>query len=795
MTQNGWRKWLNISTSWKQRKSREKTIRQRQHPALGVEALENRIVPAPLSSIVAPNNAAALAVTMTAQPGSSTASHLADVQTIPLGPQTEDTDPQPAEGDSAVNPTMINGAFLVGAALPANYTLPSGLTYLTPAEVAVRPFSFNDIQQEQSDTCAFASTLSAVARTEFPLESGITWNGATLPGGNKIFQVRLFNPDGSVHWEQVEFDGVVLSTDLNCVNPQDSWACLYQRAYLQLENGEDANYHSLENAFQALTGLSASDFSPRDPAAAQSIQNDLNSGVTVAAATQQDGPLVLDSSGLIVSHCYTVLGIEIPSSNSSSIYVTLRNPWAVDTDATTYLQDFGVDTSVYGLDGHNDGIIRIPWTTFTRDFTDYVVGYVAGPPSNDPLATKPPVFNKPGIATHTGANAYTVHEGQLFTLDVSATNPGGVYNPGYRLANNSIPGDGISSSGLYIWQPSIGQAGLYTITVVSSAGVNDESSISFQIKVVSSNPRIGSLDSDKLSVTTLNGLSDKLTLTAENVGTDFGTITSVEFFQQTSAGNYLLGYGVQNYGGNTQYPNNWTLPPGFLYQPQVGQTTVLAEAVSSTGATSPFVQTTVQVGAATPLASDVVTAGTQTEVNSSTAGQTGSWVGYDQSGDKSVVYYDVASKQGYLLRFAASGAEIGTATALNGVKGSLSGESIDAVAMLSTGQFVVLWTQAGLLLAEEFNADGTPSTEFGAPPTFTPSIRPLPLAARASPFPLRGSSRLSYRIASMRFTSGRIRPAARSWPTTAIRRGQPWHITSTPPRLARSRTTSAPSPA
>ena len=73
--------------------------------------------------------------------------------------------------------------------------------------------------------------------------------------------------------------------------------------------------------------------------------------------------------GLVYNHAYTVMGIEVPSSNDlSQTYVTVRNPWGHDTGVTFFdadnddVIDLGEYSDYsYGVDGSNDGLIRLPW--------------------------------------------------------------------------------------------------------------------------------------------------------------------------------------------------------------------------------------------------------------------------------------------------------------------------------------------------------------------------------------------------------------------------------------------------
>ena len=327
--------WLHKWVSRLNARRRSRSFpRRRNHPfALpGLEALEDRTVPSAVvatNALAGPLRQAILSSGVSPEQNAATANQPAPApQSIDVQNQCT-TGPDDPEDCQANTPQTVNGAFLWGMnqsyTPSSSFTLAPGLTYLTPAEVANRPYSFMDVQQEQSPTCAFDATLSAVARTEFPLESGIVQEG-NLPNGDVEFNVRLFAPNGQVVWEPIDFNGVVTPEDLNCVNPQDYWACLYQRAYITLTSANGEDYQSANVAYETLTGQSATDLNLQDPNAVYNIENALQNGAPVVAATRTGPSLILDSSGVISSHCYTVLGIEV--EDPSDIYVTLRNPWA-----------------------------------------------------------------------------------------------------------------------------------------------------------------------------------------------------------------------------------------------------------------------------------------------------------------------------------------------------------------------------------------------------------------------------------------------------------------------------------
>src|SRR5262249_18745235 len=137
---------------------------------------------------------------------------------IPLYPNTSTPSLTANEEDDdgkANIPVEVSGAFLTD----------------TPT------FSFTDVKQELSPTCAFAATLSAVARTSFPLASNIAVTHSNGPN-DLVYTVRLYTPNAQGVYQpvliDVPFNGAIYPSDLHSTNPAEYWPTIFQRAYLVL---------------------------------------------------------------------------------------------------------------------------------------------------------------------------------------------------------------------------------------------------------------------------------------------------------------------------------------------------------------------------------------------------------------------------------------------------------------------------------------------------------------------------------------------------------------------------------
>jgi hypothetical protein len=465
-----------------------------------------------------------VAITGNPVPADYGSSAAGEVQQNNDPPNTTNKDTtRPDEGQQASQPQSVSGAFLTDGA------------ELTGAKT--KSMSFNDPVQGTSATCGITASLSAAALSDFDLESGIRLQSQVAPN-DAIYLVRLFKTVGpglfQPDWISVEFNGTIQPADAHQSDPREFWATLYQRAYLTLMQQEGLDYQVTDNALEALTGQTDTEFAPNlDPLSqASQILAALDQGSPVVADTNANGPLLLNG-GMIHDHAYTVLGVEIaPSGSSSGIFVTLRNPWGSDTDWTYFEKDHDGTLNEaewvqydHGLDGNNDGVVRIPWSTFAQDFTNVVINHVTGPvPTNFPQVPQPtPTFNYPN------PGPITVYQGQsVGPLDLSATDPNG-HALFYSLTLDD-PGYVNPLSGQYYWEPTASDSpGTYTITVVAEESEYTPAAVeTVEIDVVAGAPTINSLAASPTSIS--NAGTDLLTLTPNGVADSFGQVDFVEYW-------------------------------------------------------------------------------------------------------------------------------------------------------------------------------------------------------------------------------------------------------------------------
>jgi hypothetical protein len=369
----------------------------------------------------------------------------------------------PNMSDTPDKPVPITGTYLANGAEPdPGYD---------------KAMSFDKVIQGQSNTCAFASTLSAVALSNFDLASDISYVSQKGPD-DYLYKVRLFTPGDngtfSPVWIPEEFNGTINAGDATSTDPSEFWPALFQRAYLELEATLGQNYQTGVNAFEALTGQQATASNAIGLGQAitpQWIEQNLNNGTPMIAGTvDASDPYNLDpSAGIIGNHDYTVVGIQIPPNDPAALntYVTLRNPWGIDT----YPKYFDTDGDYVlngqewhhfqqGLDGSNDGIIRVSWGAFQQYYDAVVASKITGPSINYPQ-DPPPSFKNPADFF------FTVTVGQqVGPLDISAIDPDGLPVAYHLEAGN--PGS-VDANGQYTWIPQITDVGDYYITVFAQS--------------------------------------------------------------------------------------------------------------------------------------------------------------------------------------------------------------------------------------------------------------------------------------------------------------------------------------
>jgi hypothetical protein len=225
----------------------------------------------------------------------------------------------------------------------------------------------HDIDQQQSATCVFLSTLAGAAY----------WHGYTLSNnisyeGNFTYAVRLFDAVSS-EWvtQSVRFDGSMITNSAGqVVDPGSAaegefWTIVYQRAYLRHigidpyngdlydEVGEDDPFTGEPNATRAIrtiTGLVATNSTTFDAA---TMQQQLAEG------------RILTAGG--TGHRYTVLDVFV--DDGGAWMVRLRNPWATDGVHSPR----GGGTIDFNAEGVDDGIITVTWDTFSNsdNFRNY----------------------------------------------------------------------------------------------------------------------------------------------------------------------------------------------------------------------------------------------------------------------------------------------------------------------------------------------------------------------------------------------------------------------------------------
>jgi hypothetical protein len=493
---------------------------------------------------------------LTSLPTPAALSHSAAMVALASVVAREPGEPEPSGDESAAEPQEVSGAFLTDG-------VESGAS-----------MAFNDVVQGASDTCAFDATLSAVALSSFKLASEISVLTMKSPT-DIVYDVDLYEPTTglpSQHVEvPVEFDGTFQPGDTRSSDPNEFWPTLFERAYLSLEGKLGLDYHDPVNAFQALTGMQASTQAISTVTPTQ-IDQFLNVGIpTVATTVSSPDPYTLDpAQGVIGNHSYTVAGIQTAGAGT---YVTLRNPWGVDTDWKYF--DTDNDGSLdpveetrfqQGLDGVNDGIIRIPWATFTQYFNSVFSVGISGPSINHPQEP-PPTFNNASPGT------IIAYEDNTVTLDLSAVDPQG-RTVHYALTQAFV--GTVNQDGSFAWTPGPNDVGVHQITVKAQSNPWSAASESFFIEVLPSQPTVEGINVSPGTITTAG--TDELTLQATGVYAPVGAVVSVDFRVDVL---------VQNGQGQTQADvgtataaTNWTWT-GYLGGLAPGKYTVSAVATSS----------------------------------------------------------------------------------------------------------------------------------------------------------------------------------------------------------------------
>ena len=443
------------------------------------------------------------------------------------------------EDDEADEPQQVAGAFLTEVRYGDS-----------------RPMSFSDIRQGQLDTCIFSSALSATAYSNFNLESGIREISRTETA--ITYGVRLFQKSGttlSAIEQQVVYDGTIRETDLQPRNGKDYWPLIYQRAYVTYATSLATNYRDSVFAFETLIGKSAVRANLTNSITqAEALRSALVAGQATLAGTKAAANFVLENTyGTIKNHGYSILGVTIPTSGSlNNTFVTVRNPWGSDTTWTFYdsdgdgaLNSTEIVRSQKGVDGANDGIIKLPWNVFISHFTSWTHTSRTGSNINNIVRVDLPV----AFSSET-PGPYSVFQGQRLEVPIKATDPEGrfVY---YEMVTNK--GYIHPQTGVYSWEPRSTDLGTFNVTVKAETNPGDAQYVTFTVNVNNGLPRITKLTA---SPTTIHDDgSDLLTLNA-TAETSIGRINDIQYWRDADGNGVLektkdvwLGYTGQFYVG------------------------------------------------------------------------------------------------------------------------------------------------------------------------------------------------------------------------------------------------------
>jgi hypothetical protein len=232
--------------------------------------------------------------------------------------------------------------------------------------------TYGDIAQQQSPTCSFLASLSAVVRTGQDLTNRIAYLG------NSNYRVSLVVSGVGWTHEDVSFDGSFVKTATGgMVDPAsrtegESWVIIFQRAFLQSRgvNWADANDVASHGscwpnaALTAITGWGTAEY--RGGFGSADLNRIsfaiLNQNRAVVAATKANAS-DLTTPRLVANHAYAVVGFEYDPV-WGELMVKLRNPWGVDIDGA----GTGGATEAWGA---NDGEVSVTW----RDFCSSMQGY------------------------------------------------------------------------------------------------------------------------------------------------------------------------------------------------------------------------------------------------------------------------------------------------------------------------------------------------------------------------------------------------------------------------------------
>ncbi len=352
-------------------------------------------------------------------------------------PQQDDPDDDDGE---ATDPEQVTGAFL------------TSIQYGD-----ARRDSYDDVVQGDLDTCVFASTLAAVARTSAPLASRITKISSS--DTSVTYQVGLYRPSsaGSTTWapttQTVVYSGRVV-TDLEFGDDGEVWPLVMQRAYLQMCNSAGLDYHEPKNAFGALLGTQGKTaLMDATLAQAQVMRTSLRAGTPIVVGSESSSlRYIYPEYGIVSHHAYTVMGVEIPADGDlKKTFVTIRNPWGIDAEKSVFdanhdeaVSDAEFEKWSTGLDGCNDGLVRVPWIMFSNGFNYAYTATYSGSTINQPMSA-----NQQVQFTQTTQGPFTIYQGQQLKVTVKAVDPDG---NGVFYSLLSDYGNVNPQSGVFTWE-------------------------------------------------------------------------------------------------------------------------------------------------------------------------------------------------------------------------------------------------------------------------------------------------------------------------------------------------------
>lgn len=555
----------------------------------------------------------------------------------------------------------------------------------------------SDVLTGTGNDCVFASTIAAEVLSGGQV--GIRYNSSA-----NQYQAKLYNERLIASWIDVPFDGTVYEDDLQPADSNELWAMMMNRANDALAYGN----FLLTSAMARLTGVQPSEFNPYPTSRLQAemIRNALTQGRAVTAGTidaSSHPTITLNSQyGIVRDHAYTVMGIELPATGTDGTWITLRNPWGRDNHWTAYDLDRSGALNLAewfdyksGIDGTNDGIIRVPWNLF-GDYFDQVVisGKATGVSAN-----KPQQQNRMPVFTNPYPGPFTIREGERIDINLPATDP---EDRAVFYSVDSGPGYIQVQSGAYTWLPTSNDLGRFSVTVKAQTTFDSDcNTVTFIIDVTSGRPRIQSLSASTNTVTDAG--SDPLVLTANGVIHDFDDVDYVEFFRDAN------GNGTLEPESDVRLKSDGNISDGWSWSGQLtgvtpGNYQVFARAARYSFSDlffSNVVSTNIQVTAAPPPVEVAFKVGGETTIATNSTPNV--WFSAlkttkDSAGNTYCFYNTTAGIT--MQRYNAEMAAIGGPTLI------VSTQATD-VAMMPNGQFVVVWGENNYVYARRHNPDGS----------------------------------------------------------------------------------------